>query len=711
MNRRSLVALAAVTIVSLACARKESTAARQYPNAPVIIISIDTLRADHLPAYGYGKVETPHIDQFRGDAILFQNAYAHVPLTLPSHVSLLTGALPQDNEVRNNIGYPFDASRHETIPSLLRKHGYTAGAAVSAYVLRAATGLGKAFDFYDDKVDVRGGQAQSQSQRSGAITTAIAQQWIERQGDHPFFFLLHLYEPHTPYDPPEPYKSRYALPYDGEIATADDIVGGFLDFLKAHKLYDRSVIVLLSDHGEGLSEHGEAEHGILLYREALHIPLLLKLPGNAEANQTIKAPAALIDVLPTIASLVGIKTPAMRGSSLLDLDRHPPRSLYAETLYPRIHLGWSDLRSLVDDRHQLIKAPAPELYDITRDAGEKNNIIDSERRVYAGMRRELDAYGRDVTSPSRIDPEEAKRLEALGYLTSPASPGSGPLPDPKDHIGDIAAINDALRLEARGNYAAAIASFQSVLAKNPGFTDAWALLAKTQEKAGRLEDAIESYKRAIQAAPALVGDQALAIASLDLNLGRPDEAEKNASLALRSNPAEAHVILGRIALGRRDGAAAEREARTALTLDDGNRSARILLAQAMTSQHRFDEAMAIIDAVARANEGKQPLALVDFVRGDLLARTNHSEEAAVAFHREIENFPTERQAYANLAVLYFFGGRPAEARKTMEDLVRRNPGDGSNRFAAETFESIGARDLAAPFRAGASGVGRAHSQP
>jgi choline-sulfatase len=703
----AIVAFAALALVPSGCARREASAARTYPNAPVLIISIDTLRADHLPAYGYQSVQTPHIDQFRRDAILFQNAWSHVPLTLPSHVSILTGELPPDNGVRNNIGFPFDAAAHETIPSLLRKHGYSAGAAVSAYVLRAATGLGKAFDFYDDKVEVRGGESQGQSQRPGAATTAIAEQWIEKQGAHPFFFLLHLYEPHAPYDPPEPYRSRYALPYDGEIATADAIVGGFIDFLKARNLYDRAVIILLSDHGEGLSEHGEAEHGIFLYREDLHVPLLLKLPGNAQAGSTIKAPAALIDVLPTVASLTGIQAPALRGASLLELDHYPPRSLYAESLYPRIHLGWSDLRSLVDAEHHLIRAPSAELYDMTRDPAEKTNIIESERRVYAGMRRELDTYGSGMPAPARIDPEEAKRLAALGYLTSPAAAGSGPLPDPKDRIGEIAEVTEAGRLEARGDYAGAIAGFQSVLKKNPGLTDAWMLLAKTEEKAGRYEEAIASYKHGIEAAPSLLGQQALAIAALDLNLDRLDDAEKNAALALESDPAEARLILGRVALARKQPSTAEEKARAAMALDPGNRNAPILLAQALAAQHRFDEAMTTNDAVARANEGKQPVALDDFVRGDLLARTNHPVEAEAAFHREIANFPTERQAYANLAVLYFFSGRPEEARRTMDELVKRMPGSESNRFAAETFEAIGAPKLAAPFRAGAGSGERA----
>src|SRR5205085_5797379 len=269
------------------------------------------------------------------------------------------------------------------------------------------------------------------------ITASIAEQWIAQQGDRPFFFLLHLFEPHSPYTPPEPYKSRYASPYDGEIAAADAIVGQFIDDLKQKRIYDRAVIVLMSDHGEGLDEHGEPEHGIFLYREELHVPLMLKLPDNDRANRSVSQPVGLIDIFPTIAALTGVTPPAnLRGQSLLAPAEH--RSLYAETLYPRIHLGWSDLRSLIDDGHHYIKAPRPELYDFPRDPAERDNILERERRTYAAMRQQLDAYGSEMQAPSNIDPEEAKKLAALGYLSA-TTQASGELPDPKDRIGDFTA--------------------------------------------------------------------------------------------------------------------------------------------------------------------------------------------------------------------------------------------------------------------------------
>ena len=279
---------------------------RTYPGAPVVLISIDTLRADHLPAYGYSSVATPNIDALRGDSILFENAYSHCPLTLPSHLSLLTGVLPADHGVRSNLGYRFDGARHPTLARMLRAHGYATGAAVSAYVLRGATGISDSFDLYDDAVggDVEWTRDLSTLQRPGLETARRALAWAESVRTKPFFLFVHVYEPHAPYDPPEPFRSRYGATYDGEVAASDGVVGELLTQLRHDGIYDRAIILLVSDHGEGLGDHGEQEHGILLYREALHVPLLLKLPGSREAGTRVQRPVGLIDVVPTIASLL-----------------------------------------------------------------------------------------------------------------------------------------------------------------------------------------------------------------------------------------------------------------------------------------------------------------------------------------------------------------------------------------------------------------------
>jgi len=361
----------------------------RFPGAPVVVVSIDTLRSDHLPAYGYRQVDTPAIDAFRQDSILAERAYSHCPLTLPSHVSLLTGELPPVHRVRDNLGYPFDAAAHPYLPALLKAAGYETGAAVSAYVLRGATGLASGFDSYDDRMLPRPGETIDTVQRPGEETVARALDWLRPRAAKPFFLFVHLYEPHTPYDPPEPFASRYAgRPYDGEIAVADAAVGHLFDELKRLGAYDRALIVLLSDHGEGLGEHGEKQHGIFLYRETLQVPLLVKLPGARLAGRTLAAPAGLDDVLPTIVSLLELKLPEgargkLPGRSLLadaapgdpGAPGDPPRRIYSETFYPRLHLGWSDLASLIEGRLHYVEAPVPELYDLAADPGETKSLV------------------------------------------------------------------------------------------------------------------------------------------------------------------------------------------------------------------------------------------------------------------------------------------------------------------------------------------------
>jgi hypothetical protein len=284
--------LAATTLLLLACHRQP-----EFSRATVVLISVDTLRSDHLPAYGYGGVQTPNLDAFRRDSILFQRAYSHCPMTLPSHVSILTGLLPTEHGVRNNIGYRFDGGKFRTLADALRARGYRTGAAVSSYVLRSETGISHGFDDYDDSIPVAAAGAISEHQRSGYETLKFTLPWIERNAQQPFFFFFHIYEPHAPYDPS----------YDGEIAKSDDIVGRLLARLKSLGIYDRALIIFLSDHGEGLWDHGEDQHGILLYRESLQVPLMIKLPRSTHRGSLVARPVALKDVFPTVLDTLGIE--------------------------------------------------------------------------------------------------------------------------------------------------------------------------------------------------------------------------------------------------------------------------------------------------------------------------------------------------------------------------------------------------------------------
>jgi arylsulfatase A-like enzyme/tetratricopeptide (TPR) repeat protein len=682
-------ALLLLVLLVTACSEKKT--ADQFPQAPVILISVDTLRADHLPAYGYEAVETPHLDALRSDGVLFTNAYAQVPLTLPSHTTILTGLLPQDHGVRNNIGYRLDGNV-PTAAKIFHEAGYDTGAAVSAYVLRGATGLRDQFDFYDDAIANRPGEATGNLQRDGHTTAALAKEWIAKRGEKPFFFMLHLFEPHSPYEAPEPFRSKYAsVPYDGEIAAADDIVGDFLADLKSRGIYDRAIIIFFSDHGEGLMQHGEPEHGIFLYREAIHVPLIVKLPKNARAGETIASPVGLVDILPTITSLTGAKPPAKIDGVSLFAQQPANRALYSETLYPRIHLGWSELRSLQGEQFHFIQAPRPELYDTSTDPAETKNVLTDQRRVYASMKAELDKYGTEASIPKNVDPEEAKKLAALGYLGSTAAATDGPLPDPKDRIGEIAEITAAANFVRAGRDEEAIAAFRSVLAKNPRISDAWTQLALVLEKHERLEEASEAYRTAIEQAPDLAGEFALSRGSVLLRLEKYDEAAKHAELGMKINPGNAHLLLARIALAQHRYADAEREARTSQKEAGSYLAASVVLAQAFAEQERAQEALPILaETEERARrEAAYPVETLDAVRGDALARLQRFPEAIEAFRRSIDAFPNERSAYSRLAIVYALTGRPDESRAVLAEMVRKIPTPGAKRLAEKTRRELG----------------------
>lgn len=661
-----------------------------HTNAPVIVVSIDTLRADRLPMFGYGRVDTPHLDRFRADAILFRNAYTHVPLTLPAHTSLLTGLLPHEHKVRNNIGYVLSETV-PTLPRILKAKGYATGAAVSAYVLRGSSGLGRDFDEYEDRIAGTGSTAVGQLQRPGAETTAIATRWIEGHSSQPFFYFLHLFEPHSPYEPPEPFRSKYRDRYDGEVAAVDAILGEFFERLRRSGIYDKALIIVLSDHGEALGDHGEPEHGIFVYRETIHVPLLMKLPANERAAETLDGPVGLIDVAPTVAAFAGVAAPtAMIGNPLLQPDPGD-RRVYSESLYPRIHLGWSELRSLVDSRYHYIEAPRAELYDITSDPREKTNVLGEQRRVASRMREELARFGTEIESPQSIDPEEAKKLAALGYLSSPAGAAEGPLPDPKDRIGEIADMVRAGELLRTRRWDAAIEAFQKIVERNPRLADAWNQLGAAFEGAGRYEEAANVYQRAIEMSPQLAAEFGLRRGAILLRLGKYQEAVEHARLAETTNPGAMHVLLARVEMARKSFGAAEAQAHAAANDANYRIAGELLLAQILAQQERAAEALPIVERIGAEIEKQRlgPVEAYEFIRGDILARLERYDEAVAAFQREIAHFPANQQAYANLYLVYMVTDRRADARRTIEAMVRANPGERTMLFAARTVEALG----------------------
>ncbi len=667
MTRRTAV-LVALLLVACRGAEKHS-----FRGAPVILISVDTLRSDHLPAYGYRAGSTPHLDAFRRDAILFQRAYSHCPMTLPSHATILTGLLPTEHGVRNNIGYKFDGAKFRTLAKALGSNGYKTGAAVSSYVLRSDTGINAGFDFYDDSIPIAAAGAASEHQRSGFETLKYAKPWIAQNAGRPFFFLFHIYEPHAPYEPT----------YDADIAKADAIVGDLLQHLKALGIYDRALIVFLSDHGEGLWQHGEDQHGILLYRESLQVPLMVKLPKSGRGGTSVEHVVQLADVFPTVLSLSGVEE---SKRSLFT----PPQSIYSETLYPRIHLGWSELRSLIDNRFHYIDGPRPELYDLTRDAAETKDVIADERRAAASFRRQMQTYPAAVEALGLVSAEEAAKLAALGYIGM-AKNRTGPLPNPRDMIGNLALIKSAFHLaDEHRNDEAAIA-LRKLVDQNPQLADAWSKLGEVLVDSARYDEATATYKEAIAHSERFSPDLALSLGAAYLKAGHPQEALQHASLAAAMNPREAHELSARALVELKRFRDAEENAQLAIGEGDRQPSSILLLAEVQRAEGNLPGALLTIgEAERRANDLEvRHLYGLDYLRGDVLARLDRPEDAVAAYQREIQFSPQHLQSYANLAVIYRIEGKNAEAAKTLDAMVKANPHRGARSLAQKTRAALG----------------------
>lgn len=684
-------------------------------SGPIILISVDTLRADHLPAYGYPNVKTPAIDALAADGVVFERAYSHAPQTLPAHASMLSGRLPFETGVRDNAGFTVK-NGERLLPRMLRERGFTTGGVVSAYVLRKETGISQGFDFFDGEMPPSSPELSiGQVQRDGGKSEQIAEHWLDSIGTSRAFLFLHLYEPHKPYAPPDRF-AEYA-PYDGEIAYTDEIVGRLVKYLKSHQLYDRSTIVLLSDHGEGLGDHGEQEHGLFVYDEAIHVPLIIKQESNAGAGRRVADLVQHIDLVPTILDLV--KAPGagtLRGRSLKPVlegtGRLQPPTVYAEALYARYHFGWSELTALTDQRYRYIKAPREELYDLERDPHERTNIADERPQPRQALRSALDrvAAGATIQAPSEVPADARERLQALGYVGAhtdvSASPGET-LPDPKDKREILERYRAAVDFAGERKWPQAIGVLQRILREDPEMADVWSQLATFAIRIDRYDQAVDAYTHLIALKPAEPAAYIGAAAAL-LKLRKLDEARDHAALAAdvapqddRRSRASAHEVLAKIALARHDIEAAREEATRAREADPTLPLPIYIEARLLYDQGRYADALPLfLQAIAeRKKSGGPQITELHFYAGDALGRLERYAEAEAEFIEELKYFPRNTRARGGLAMLYQASGQPDAAVRVLGDLTRITPTPESYALAARLYTMFGNRKQAAVVRA------------
>jgi len=667
-------------------------------SAPVLLISIDTLRADRLPAYGYAVGRTPALDTLAREGLLFEEVYSHCPLTLPAHASLFTGLLPPRTGVRDNIGFTLKPE-HQTLAERFREAGRPTAGAVSAYVLRTQTGIAQGFDFYEDALELGASlEALGSLQRDGAVAVEALGHWIAEHKDEPFFAFLHLYEPHSPYDPPERQRG-FASAYDGEVAYADELVGRLLERLRTLGVYERSVIALTADHGEGLKQHGEEEHGIFLYKEALHVPLLLRLPGAARGGTRVRGVAGLVDVAATLLDLASLPAAGLDGRSLrpaIETGRTEPRPVYSETLVPRYHFGWSELYAVTDPPLRYIHAPKPELYDLGRDPAETQNLIAERGAVAAAMQSWLGkavALG-EVSTPEETSPELREKLQALGYIGGgvPLAGTNGELPDPKDKIGVYQDLKRAVALRDSGRDSEAVQAFRQVLAENPTFLDAWETLGFILVRMGRTDEGIAAIDRALRIDPGRMTAH-LALARIHALEGRLEKAVQHAEVASEKNPGQAFEILSQLMLDKRDLRLAAEFAKRSVAADDQRVGSWFVLGTIARKQGDCERALVAFRKAAAAKQRRKSLRVLNLHAGmgDCLARMGRELEAEKEFLEEIRDIPASAEGRVGLAMLYRSQGRDPESRSVLGGLVTSQPRPNADAYATvvRTFLVLG----------------------
>ncbi|HET6180077.1 MAG TPA: sulfatase-like hydrolase/transferase [Candidatus Sulfotelmatobacter sp.] len=643
--------LAALWIAGLVLVSGLQAAVKPQPN--VVVITIDTLRADHLGCYGYKQIHTPNIDALAAQSVRFERAYTPVPVTLPAHTAIFTGTYPTLSGMHDFSGNKL-SDKQATLAYVLKQQGYATGAVVGSAVLDSRFGLNRGFDFYYDHFDFNRLQESNleEMERPGNLVADVALDWLGKNSQGKFFLWMHLYDPHYPYRPPAPYSEQYKdRPYDGEIAFADAQVGRLITFLKAKGLFANTLIVLSGDHGESLGEHGEKTHGFFIYNATLHVPMMIHVPGAA-AGRVEPELVSLTDLMPTVLQVLKVDVPAqVQGRNLAPLlaprKEEDPRSLYAETFLPRLHFNWSELRSVETEKYQFIEAPKPELYDLAADPGETHNLYPDKKAVAGELQARLSALVRqysadqELAEKTGLDPALMERLKSLGYAGfsggGNATTTNNALPDPKDRIQVYELISDAIAESQHGEYQSSSDKLIAALKVEPGSVPVHYLLGLNYYRLRDYPKAAEEFQRVLQLSP----DYELATFQLGLSYARIGDFDQAIQMLQH-----------------------------AVELDGTNFSAAYNLGAAYLKKEMIPEAAA---AFRQSTEIYPDYAVGHRALGELLLYQGKVEDALVELRRAEEIEPRDPATHAALAKALTAKGLTAEADEEMRKAQQARP--------------------------------------
>jgi choline-sulfatase len=612
----------------------------------LVVVTIDTLRPDHVRCYGDSKAETPTIDSIAASGVLFENAVTQTPLTPPSHASIFTGLYPTVHHVRDTGGFILQPSSL-TLATILQRQGWNTAAFISSAVLKKTFGFNQGFSVYDDQMPRPGNSRDflDDPERRAGDTVDRAVRWLEAQSNKPYFLWVHLYDPHMPYQPPSPFKEKYKdRPYDGEIAYADRELGRLFEVVHKKSPAEKTIVALLSDHGESLGEHGEYSHGVFLYDATLRIAFLISGPG-VPSGIRVTQQARTIDFLPTVLELMGGKaSPAVQGASLVSTftGHDAPTSLsYAETLYPKINYGWAELRAIRTNHWKYVRAPKPELYDLLKDPAERNNIIQSNavevQKFEAKLKAVIGNDGSEKVETSSLGPRTLDQLKSLGYLSGFSAPTynlTGQGADPKDRVGVLKLLAMAEDPLAHTPDSRRIALLQQALKEDPANPNLFYLLGGKYEKARRYQDALNLYHAAVEKG---IGNGRLhsRIADLLLRSGKKDEAIPEYEKAAQLNPAD--------------------------TASQTN------LAVAYLEKGRVPDAERVFKSVITTD----PTSAAAYNGLGLIAIQKQDATARGYFEKAVQLDPDLIEAQLNLGIIYRTAGESAKARTCFETFLAK----------------------------------------
>ncbi len=711
MKRALTSALAALMALAL-------TACERAPEWNVLLVTFDTTRADRIGCYGYERASTPNLDALAAEGFLFEQAFSAVPITLPSHSTILTGQYPLAHGVRDNGVFRLSDSQ-TTLAEILSAAGYGTAAAIASFPLESSFGADQGFDLYDDNFaaayqDFLGQRVVPKfglyfDERHAALVNQALMPWLDEHHDRPFFAWAHYFDPHQPYAPPPPYDQLFIDdPYDGEIAYADEALGGLIDHLRELGVLERTLIIVTADHGEGLDEHNELTHSTLAYNTTLHVPLILRIPG-LEGGAAIPQRVGTVDIVPTVLDLLGLEPPgAFQGQSLRPLiDSRGsrvagfPRPQYAETLSPRIAHDLGELRVLFSRQHKYIHGPRPELYDIQADPKELHDLVSERSELATDLERKLETFlarntRSDPGAVTEMDRETRRRLESLGYIQSRA----GELPTlreelrrdgtaPQDQVDDINEQSAAKQMLYDQRPLAAKRLVEVLLSRHPDNATYLQLRARAELGLGQVDEALASLERIRQLNPQALPDEQilLQVAGYLFGQGEADRAVVLVQAQQESAPSPlGQWILASLhaALERWDEERAALE--NALEISPEFAPPRIDLAVRRAqagdfagARNLFEQALTDMPYYARGH----------FNFAAMLLETDQPEAALESFRRTIEIEPNYLQArYAVIATSHALGRRD-QAAAALAELQALAPDSPEAASAAALFEDQG----------------------